>query len=317
MTEPITVVADDGAEGERIDKWLASFLPDLSRSRIKALMTEGALTLDGTACSDPSQKLQAGQTINVIVPDAAPAEPQPQAIPLTILHEDDHLIVLVKPAGLVVHPAAGNPDKTLVNALLAHCGPSLTGIGGVARPGIVHRLDKDTSGVMVAAKTDAAHKGLVDHFSRHDIDREYVAVTYGSPRLSSGSVEAPLGRSSRDRKKMAVTQSGKAAITHWRVEARFGEKASLIRCKLETGRTHQIRVHLAHLGHPVVGDPLYAGRAGRKPLGPEIPKLDRQALHAALLGFDHPVTGDHLQFTAPLPEDMQDLVTALHRSYQE
>ncbi|MCR9256381.1 MAG: RluA family pseudouridine synthase [Alphaproteobacteria bacterium] len=322
MTELLTenptafqVVADDGAEGERIDRWLAAQLPDLSRSRLKALMEQGAVTVDGALCGDPSRKLKAGVAVTVILPEPEPAVPEPQDIPLTVLYEDEDLIVIDKPVGLVVHPAPGNPDRTLVNALLAHCGPGLTGIGGVARPGIVHRLDKDTSGVMVAAKSDAAHRGLVELFSRHEIDREYLALVHGAPRLRSGTVDAPIGRSARDRKKMAVTGAGKRAVTHWRVEERFGppgkEAAALVRCRLETGRTHQIRVHMTHLGHPVIGDPLYAGRAARKPSLAAIKSLGRQALHAGLLGFVHPVTGETLMFESKLPEDMTGLISAL------
>jgi len=308
---PVEVLADDAAEGERIDRWLAATLPDLSRSRIKALIAQGGVLVDGEACLDPARKLRAGRRVTVAVPDLAPAEPAAQPMALDVLFEDPHLILVDKPAGMVVHPAPGNPDRTLVNALLHHCGPALTGIGGVARPGIVHRLDKDTSGVMVAAKTEPAHKGLVDLFGRHDIDREYLAVVHGIPRAGAGTVDAPIGRSTRDRKKMAVTASGKSAVTHWRIEERLGDAATLLRCRLETGRTHQIRVHMAHLGHPVVGDPLYAGRAARKPLSHATKSFPRQALHAALLGFRHPITKEAIRQTAAPPADMKALIDGL------
>jgi 23S rRNA pseudouridine1911/1915/1917 synthase len=244
--------------------------------------------------------------------------PEAQEIPLEILHEDAQLVVIVKPAGLTVHPAPGNPDKTLVNALIAHCGASLSGIGGVARPGIVHRLDKDTSGVMVVAKTDAAHHSLTAQFQGRTIERAYLALVWGVPRPASGRIEGAIGRSTRDRKKMAVvSRGGKAAATRYRTLRTFGRAASLIECRLETGRTHQIRVHMTHLGHPLVGDPAY-GRA-RHRAAPELPPaarnmLDgfrRQALHAAVLGFDHPESGRRLRFEAPIPADFANLLNSL------
>ena len=301
--------------GERLDKTLADLLPDISRARVQALIAEGAVSRDGVAITSGSQKAQPGDH-RLLIPPPAPAEPLPEAIPLTVLYEDAHLIVIDKPAGMAAHPAPGSETGTLVNALLHHCGASLSGIGGVARPGIVHRLDKDTSGVMVAAKTDAAHAGLSALFATHDIDRVYIALTRGAPSPIKGTVQTLLGRSPNDRKKMAVLRAGgREAVTHYIVEARYGPEAKplagRVSCKLETGRTHQIRVHLASKGAPVLGDALYGSGPVSGPVREAIKAagLARQALHAAVLGFVHPITGETLRFETPLPPDM----TALQR----
>ncbi|UAL11161.1 RluA family pseudouridine synthase [Caulobacter segnis] len=303
--------------GQRLDKVLAPLFPDLSRARLQALIGEGRLSLDGQSVTDASRKAQAG-IYSLLVPPPAPADPEPEAIPLTVLYEDEHLIVVDKPAGMAVHPAPGTPNGTLVNALLHHCGDSLSGVGGVARPGIVHRLDKDTSGVMVAAKSDAAHKGLSKLFSTHDIDRLYVALTRGAPSPPTGAIETLIGRSPGDRKKMAVLRSGgRTAITHYRVEAAFGPPdkplAARVACRLETGRTHQIRVHMASKGSPCLGDPVYGASQPANVVREMIAAagLKRQALHAAVLGFVHPVTGETLRFETPLPPDMAALQAAL------
>jgi 23S rRNA pseudouridine1911/1915/1917 synthase len=293
----------------RLDRALADAAPDLSRARIQALMAEGAVSRAGQTLADVSAKATAGLYL-IEVPPPAPAEPRPEAIALAILYEDDHLIVVDKPAGMAAHPAPGSETGTLVNALLAHCGASLSGIGGVARPGIVHRLDKDTSGVMAAAKTDAAHRGLAALFERHDIERVYLALTRGAPKQAAGTIATRLGRSPRDRKKMAVViRGGREAVTHYRVQRRFGPDARpvacRIACKLETGRTHQIRVHLAHIGAPCLGDPLYGAGGPSPPVRAAMAQagLARQALHAAVLGFVHPITGERLRFESDPPDD--------------
>jgi 23S rRNA pseudouridine1911/1915/1917 synthase len=311
------VTAPAEAAGTRADRFLADALGSLSRSRVKALIEAGQVSRDGAPMTDPSEAVRAGATYAVRIPPATPAAPQPQAMPLTILYEDRDLIVLDKPAGLVVHPAPGNQDGTLVNAVLAHAGEELTGIGGEARPGIVHRLDKDTSGVMVVAKTERAHTVLSAAFANRDLDREYLALVWGLPAATEGEVEAPIGRHPTDRKRMAVvTKGGKHALTRWRLERGFGAALALLRCRLATGRTHQIRVHLAHIGHPLVGDPVYLRRTPgqarllAEPLREQLLAFPRQALHAETLGFAHPVTGKPLKFQAPLPPDMAEL---LHR----
>lgn len=315
--ESLTAILPPELAGQRLDKALAPLFPDLSRARLQALISEGRLSADGQPVTDASRKAKAG-TYVLLVPPPIPADPEPEAIPLVVLYEDAHLIVVDKPAGMAAHPAPGSLTGTLVNALLHHCGDSLSGVGGVARPGIVHRLDKDTSGVMVAAKSDAAHKGLSALFARHDIDRLYVALTRGAPSPPSGTIETQLGRSPGDRKKMAVLRSGgREAITHYRVEAAFGPQekplAARVACRLETGRTHQIRVHMASKGSPCLGDPVYgAGQpsaAVREAM--QAAGLKRQALHAAVLGFVHPVTGDTLRFETPLPADMAALEKSL------
>ena len=334
MTEPDDDIADDLDEagetltieispdevGERLDRALVPHLPDLSRARLQALIAEGRLTFGSDVVVDGKHKARAG-TYSLTVPAPVEATPQPQDIPLDILYEDAHLIVVNKPAGMAAHPGPGTPDGTLVNALLFHCGDTLSGIGGVLRPGIVHRLDKDTSGVLVAAKTDAAHRGLSELFSRHDIDRAYRAVVRGAPRYMKGTVNTRIGRSHHDRKKMAVLRGGgREAITHYRLEEVYGSTkplAALLTCRLETGRTHQIRVHMAHLGCPCLGDPIYGSGAPHRDVQAIIDELgfDRQALHAAVLGFVHPVTGEKLRFKAPLPDDMAGLVEALRNMY--
>jgi 23S rRNA pseudouridine1911/1915/1917 synthase len=313
----IEVELSDDDLGGRLDKTLADRLPELSRSRLQALMAEGKVSRGGEAANDASAPALAG-LYRIEIPPPVAAEPLPEAIPLSVLYEDAQLIVVDKPAGMAAHPAPGSETGTLVNALLAHCGPSLSGIGGVARPGIVHRLDKDTSGVMVAAKTDAAHRGLAALFERHDIERMYVALTRGAPRQRSGTVATRIGRSTRDRKKMAViTRDGRDAVTHYRVERRFGPEdrplAARLAMRLETGRTHQIRVHLAHIGAPCLGDPLYGSGAPAASVRAAIEAsgLHRQALHAAVLGFVHPLTGEALRFQSGLPDDMLQLDEAL------
>lgn len=311
------MVADRDAAGQRLDRWLAAAFPELSRSRIKALIEAGRASRDGEVTRDPAEPVRAGATYRLGVPASAPAAPAAQPIPLVVLHEDAELIVIDKPAGMVVHPAPGNPEGTLVNALIAHCGASLTGIGGERRPGIVHRLDKDTSGVMVAAKTERAHQALSAAFARRDLERAYLALVWGVPATAEGRIEAPIGRHPVDRKRMAVVPRGKPAATRYRVLRGFGTVASLLECRLETGRTHQIRVHLAHLGHPLVGDPAYLRRvpAAARGLDPgrraALTGFPRQALHAALLGFRHPATGAALRFASPMPADMAALVALL------
>jgi 23S rRNA pseudouridine1911/1915/1917 synthase len=298
---------------KRLDKALAARLPELSRSRLQALIAEGLVTFEGAVISDPSARALPGDYA-VEVPPAAPAEPQAEAIPLTVLFEDEHLIVVDKPPGMAVHPGPGNETGTLVNALLHHCGSSLKGVGGVARPGIVHRIDKDTSGVMVAAKTDAAHQGLSALFAAHDIDRVYVAMTRGGLWPLRGTIEGAIARSTHDRKKMALVKSGgRHAITHYAVDRVFGSQekplAARVACRLETGRTHQIRVHLASKGAPCLGDPVYGSGAPAPAVRAALEEagLHRQALHAQVLGFVHPVTGQTLKFESPLPADMAAL----------
>ena len=317
-------MVEPGASRERLDRLLSQAIDGLSRMRIKALIEAGQVRIgpaDNMATvTEASYRVKPGEVIVLQVPPAVEAVPKPQAMDLEIVYEDDHLIVINKPAGLVVHPAPGNPDRTLVNALLAHCGDSLSGVGGVRRPGIVHRLDKDTSGLLVAAKHDAAHAGLSDLFARHDIQRLYRALVWGRPRQNKGRVEGNIGRDPNNRKKMAVVQrGGKAAVTHYVQIERYGEAASLVDCRLETGRTHQIRVHMASLGHPVLGDPQYSrARRGRVSDLPDnlrhaIDEFKRQALHAAELGFRHPMDGRDLNFQSQLPNDMQALVGLFQR----
>jgi 23S rRNA pseudouridine1911/1915/1917 synthase len=302
------------AAGWRLDRALAVALPTLSRERLKALISSGNVIAEPGAdpVRDPAAKVAPGSVFSVTVPVPTPAHNVAQAIPLDIVFEDAHLIVIDKPAGLVVHPAAGNADGTLVNALLHHCKGSLSGIGGVERPGIVHRIDKDTSGLMIAAKTDPAHAGLAAQFARHSIDRRYLAIVSGLPNPPSGTVDAPLARSSTNRHKIAIQPAGrgKRAVTHYRLISPLRE-AALVECRLETGRTHQVRVHMASIGAPLIGDPVY-GRT-RKSHRALLESLDfrRQALHAAHLGFVHPVTSETLAFDSKIPEDMQALFTNL------
>jgi len=309
------------APGVRLDKALSLVFPTLSRARLQALLAEGAVSRDGVVLNGGSAKAQPG-LYTVALPPVAPATPQPEAIPLTVLYEDAELIVIDKPAGMAAHPAPGCETGTLVNALLAHCGDSLSGIGGVARPGIVHRLDKDTSGVMVAAKTDRAHQGLSALFATHDIERTYIALTRGALSPSKGRIETRIGRSPHDRKKMAVLKSGgREAITDYVVQTTFGEPAraggapmaARVACTLHTGRTHQIRVHLASKGSPLLGDPVYGSGSPAAPVREAVAEvgLYRQALHAAVLGFVHPVTGEPLRFETAPPVDMQALEALL------
>ena len=311
--------------GERLDRFLAAAAAgkNLSRTRIKSLIEAGHALIDGAPVKDPSLLLLAGQTASLHLPRPTDPVPSGENIPLKIVFEDEHLLVIDKPAGLVVHPAAGHETGTLVNALIAHCGASLSGIGGVRRPGIVHRLDKDTSGLLIAAKTDAAHQGMAELFADHGktlpLIREYLAFVWGIPARPSGTIDAPLARHATSREKIAVVPPGRGrrAVTHWRLIESFAGEASFVSCRLETGRTHQIRVHMAHAGHPILGDPVYAAgfksktarlRAAAK-VG--LDSLTRQALHAAVLGFPHPVTGVQMRFESPLPLDLRRLLEAL------
>lgn len=337
MTETLSAVEDDSPvarhqvtvpaadDGVRLDRLLAAMLPELSRSRLKALIESGQVTREtapqGTRrpITSPSQKVQGGQVFLITVPAPQEAKLQGQAMALDIYYEDADLLVLNKPAGLVVHPGAGNPDGTLVNALIAHCGDSLQGIGGERRPGIVHRLDKDTSGLMVAAKTEQVHRDLVEQFAARSISRAYAALVWGLPTPIVGEISGNIGRSPRNRKKMAVlTRGGRPATTRYKLERRFGnDLVSLVSCRLLTGRTHQIRVHLSNAGHPLLGDPLY-GRSGPQRKGAlnkaateALKLLGRQALHARLLGFRHPGSGEFLEFESPIPQDINGLISSL------
>jgi 23S rRNA pseudouridine1911/1915/1917 synthase len=317
------VTIEESTAGERLDRALAIALPELTRSRVKALIESRRVTLagplneNGATVEEPSRKVKMGERFVVDIPAPEPAIPQAQELALDILYEDADLLVLNKPAGMVVHPAPGNPDRTLVNALLAHCGDSLSGIGGVRRPGIVHRLDKDTSGVMVVAKNDAAHVALSRMFAAHDLVRIYKALVWGGPKTKSGVVDAAIARHPVDRKRMAVRRSGggKRAVTEWWLEERFGPPlapwASLVGAKLQTGRTHQVRVHLAHIGCPVVGDAVY-GRKRNGDLPDTLKSFKRQALHAAILEFRHPRTGREMKFATDLPQDFATLVAGLN-----
>jgi 23S rRNA pseudouridine1911/1915/1917 synthase len=316
----IAIQAAEADAGRRLDRVLALHLPELSRTRLKRLIEDGCVTQHGIVLRDPSLRVREDQNFIVIVPETDDALPVPQPMALDIRFEDAHLIVIDKPAGMVVHPAPGNPDGTLVNALLSHCGASLSGIGGVRRPGIVHRLDKDTSGLMVVAKTEAAHHALSRDFTARRIDRAYAAFVWGVPSASAGEIAGNIGRSIVNRKKMAVVAEGKGkpAITRYRVVRAFQRHAAQIECRLATGRTHQIRVHLAHLGHPLIGDPVYGTRSGRSvarigPTGARIAAFPRQALHARQLGFTHPVEKRSLQFESPLPADLRELTQSLER----
>ena len=323
-TYTVPVPGDKG--GTRLDRLIADALAEISRTRVKALIEAGrvmlaapAVTAGGAAPSavrDPAYRVRAGQRFAVQVPAPAPAVPEAQPMELAIAYEDDHIVVVDKPAGLVVHPAAGNRDRTLVNALLAHCADGLSGIGGVSRPGIVHRLDKDTSGLMVVAKTEAAHRGLAVRFADRAIERAYYAVVWGVPAPRRGEIVGAIGRSPANRKKMAVVGRGKPALTRYAVGRAFGTLASLVECRLATGRTHQIRVHMASRGHPVIGDALYGGGGWRAPsrgkgTTPAAKVPTRQALHAFLIGFDHPISGKSLRFESPLPPYINGLLDIL------
>ncbi|MEL6666071.1 MAG: RluA family pseudouridine synthase [Pseudomonadota bacterium] len=335
MTE-LSALAGENDKGTRLDRFLSEQFEALSRSRAKTLIKEGHVRQrrggDDSVQNDPKTPTIPGVEYTVLMPDPVPAVPEPEDIPLDVLFEDEHLILINKASGMAVHPAPGTWQGTLVNALLHHCKGQLPGIGGVERPGIVHRIDKETTGVLVVAKTEAAHKGLSDLFAKHDIDRTYLALTRGRPRPSAGTIMGDIARSPRDRKKMAVVPDGdgRHAVTHYKTLESFGEisksealpAAALIECKLETGRTHQIRVHLAHLGYSLIGDPVYGRHRGIKAYGsgPDFDaatslarKLTRQALHAASLGFKHPVTGEHVFVETPLPDDLATLHRALKR----
>lgn len=335
MTE-LSALAGESDKGTRLDRFLSEQIETLSRSRAKSLIKDGHVFErrgDGVnAQDDPRKPVEPGITYLVDMPDPVPAVPEPEAIPLEVLFEDAHLILVNKPSGMAVHPAPGSWTGTLVNALLHHCQGDLPGIGGVERPGIVHRIDKDTTGVLVVAKTEAAHKGLSDLFATHTIERTYLALTRGAPRPAIGTVKTDIARSQRDRKKMAVVPdgNGRHAVTHYKVLESYGEisktearpAAALIECRLETGRTHQIRVHMAHLGCSLIGDPVYGRHRGIKATGRGeafdsatslARKLTRQALHAASLGFVHPVTGENVFVETPLPDDLQAVCDALRR----
>jgi 23S rRNA pseudouridine1911/1915/1917 synthase len=312
---PIRLTAGTDHAGQRIDRFLADQIGTISRSRVKTLIDEGRLRGDSGPVTQPAEPVKAGATYILDLPAPLPATPLPQSIPFPILFEDDDLIVLDKPAGLVVHPAPGNLDGTLVNALLAHCGPGFTGIGAERRPGIVHRLDKDTSGVMVVAKTQLANDALTTAFATRDLDRTYVALVWGLPQPLTGEIEGAIGRDQRDRKRMAVVdRGGKLALTRYRTMRAWQTSLALLECRLATGRTHQIRVHLASKGYPIVGDPVYlrrvpaAAKAVNQPLRGHLLDFPRQALHAASLGFKHPRTGLFVSFEAALPADMQALL---------
>jgi 23S rRNA pseudouridine1911/1915/1917 synthase len=330
-TETVTIAAEEA--GQRLDRVLAARIPALSRSRLKALILSGEVKVAARTVHDAAAHVNSGDIVTVNLPPAEEAEPKGEHIPLTIVYEDDALIVIDKPPGLVVHPAAGHAQGTLVNALIAHCGDSLSGIGGVKRPGIVHRLDKDTSGLLVVAKTDKAHRALSKQFAEKaegPLDRGYLAFVWGAPAKPRGTIDAPLDRHPQARDKRAVREGGRAAVTHWQLLERFAGQdlakqdgkpiASLIACTLETGRTHQIRVHLAHIGHPILGDATYAGGFKTKAslLSPEaraaLDALGRQALHAYRLAFEHPETGALMEFQSELPADLRRLHKALGAS---
>lgn len=325
--------ADEPDSGERLDKWLAGWT-DLSRSRIRALIEGGDVRCDGEIITNPSAKVRPGYEYGVHIPPPVDDTPKPEDIPLDILFEDDQLIVVNKPSGMTVHPAPGSPSGTLVNALLHHCADSLSGIGGVLRPGIVHRIDKDTSGILVVAKTDRAHRYLSKQFAKHTIERVYVCFTRGAPKPREGTIESRLARSQHDRKKIAVvrgthgnieaSEHGRHAITHYATTKGYGQRANAalgspqvarVECRLETGRTHQIRVHLAHIGCPLLGDPLYGKQRaflttknpGELAVREALSRFKRQALHAAQLGFIHPISKERLTFESPLPKDMKTL----------
>ena len=320
-----TVIIAAAEAGQRLDRVLAARIPALSRSRLKALILAGQVAIDARTIRDPAASVNSGDTVTVTLPPPEPAKPAGESIPLNIVYEDDAIIVIDKPAGLVVHPAAGHGQGTLVNALIAHCGDSLSGIGGVKRPGIVHRLDKDTSGLMVVAKTDQAHRALSAQFANKaesELERAYLALVWGAPDRPKGTIDAPLDRHRFARDKRAVREGGREAVTHWQVLERYRGAdrepvASLLACTLDTGRTHQIRVHLAHIGHPILGDATY-GTGFKTKIGKLAPEaqaaletLGRQALHAYRLGFAHPVTGEPLEFSSELPPDLAALRGAL------
>jgi 23S rRNA pseudouridine1911/1915/1917 synthase len=331
MTVPSQLLETSVTEASRLDKALAAAFPDVSRARFQALIAEGAVSVEGATVTEARHKVKPGDVLRVVLPDAAPALPQAEEMALHVVFEDKDLVVIDKPAGLVVHPGAGNETGTLVNALIAHCGDSLSGIGGVRRPGIVHRLDKDTSGLLVVAKNDKAHHGLSEQFAAHGrdgrLERSYHAIVWGVPERRQGIISAAIDRSTANRQKMAVSRSVNAreAVTHYEVLEVLGlpPVASLIRCVLETGRTHQIRVHMAHIGHPLLGDGVYGAgfRTSSKKLSDDareaLNTLNRQALHATSLGFEHPVTGKQMQFDSPAPEDFGRLLASLRLNHTQ
>jgi 23S rRNA pseudouridine1911/1915/1917 synthase len=325
-TETVVIAAEEA--GLRLDRVLAQRIPALSRSRLKALILNGQVAVAGRTIRDPAASVNSGEAVTVALPAPEVAKPAGEAIPLTVVYEDDALIVIDKPKGLVVHPAAGHAKGTLVNALIAHCGDSLSGIGGVKRPGIVHRLDKDTSGLMVVAKTDKAHRALSAQFANKaesGIERSYLALVWGAPGRPKGTIDAALDRHRYARDKRAVRSDGRPAVTHWQVLERFAGNdgkpvASLLACSLDTGRTHQIRVHLAHIGHPIMGDETYATGFKTKasqlspPARAALEALGRQALHAYRLAFEHPGSGERLEFRSELPDDLRTLRDALAKT---
>ncbi|MGC6518336.1 MAG: RluA family pseudouridine synthase [Candidatus Puniceispirillaceae bacterium] len=322
QSDPIQIIATPEDNGKRLDRFLATASEvELSRTRLKALIQDGSLTCDGVKLTDPSASVKSGACYEVTLPPVQDATPQPENIPLDIYFEDDHLIVLEKPAGMVVHPAPGAYEGTLVNALLHHCGDSLSGIGGVARPGIVHRLDKDTSGVMMAAKSEKAHIKLSKMFAKHALDRRYHALVWGLPPNRIDTIDQPIGRSRYDRKKMTVTDTGKEAITHYQTLRDLPPFAALLECALETGRTHQIRVHLSAMGYGIIGDGVYGHPLRSAQMPDQIARdvlaglrgFARQALHAAHLGFEHPITKQQMHFDSPLPADMTGLISQIEQ----
>jgi 23S rRNA pseudouridine1911/1915/1917 synthase len=310
---------DEERAGTRLDKFIADSIPELSRMRIKSLILDGQVRNGDKVITNTSMKIRPGQMFEINVPPSIEPEPLGQDIPLNVVYEDDYLIVIDKPAGLVVHPAAGNEDGTLVNALIHHCGDSLSGINGVRRPGIVHRIDKDTSGLMVVAKTDMAHAGLAEQFADHSLERAYLAIVRGRPYPADGTIDEAIGRSPRNRQKMAVVgRGGKHAVTHFSTKQRLGDAASLVECRLETGRTHQIRVHMTFAGYPLIGDPVYGRSQKTKDLPTEVREaihlFTRQALHAYVIGFTHPVTDERIRFESAIPDDMAVLIAALEKA---
>lgn len=313
-----TLTVDTDKAGTRLDRFLAASLPEFSRSQLQALVSAGNVaTGDGQPVTDSSLRVRAGTTFAIAVPPSPPEVPEPQAIALDVVFEDEHVLVVDKPAGLVVHPGAGNRDQTLVNALLAHTAGKLSGIGAPSRPGIVHRIDKDTSGLLVVAKTDAAHRSLAGQFAEHRVERAYHAIVWGHPEPPCGRIEKAIGRG-RVRTRMAVVaRGGKPAVTFYETRASYGRLASFMHCRLATGRTHQIRVHMSSIGHPLIGDQTYAGGrrdgAAARQLAVELLSFPRQALHAYLIGFRHPASGETLRFTSPLPRDINRLINCLER----
>jgi 23S rRNA pseudouridine1911/1915/1917 synthase len=318
QTTTHTLTVSQGNSQFRLDKFLALAMPDMSRSRLQSLIKEGNVCVNGKSITDASYRVKQDESYTVTIPPAIPTEISAKSIPLEIYYEDEHLLVINKAAGMTVHPGAGNPDDTMVNALLAHCGDNLSGVGGVQRPGIVHRLDKDTSGLLVVAKTDKAHQELSSQIAERSLKRVYLAIVWGTPIPSSGTIHANIGRSIRNRKKMAIMRTGgKTATTHYSTQEIFvNQIASLVECRLETGRTHQIRVHMTHKGHSLLGDQTYGNN---KKLPKSIDKetahylhhFPRQALHSHQIAFTHPITGEWLEFTSPLPEDMAELLNVL------